>query len=163
MKQIIDYFQAERFESLVFIGIGVLSILLCIYFIFYLKQDFHKGFSVPVLIIALIQIFVGSTIFFRSPKDITRVQQYVDSQPDSIKTIEIPRMQKVMKSFQVYLYIELFLFLAGGIMILVSNPNSLQRGAGVGLGLDAIIMLIADYFAMSRGATYLEFLLSLTK
>jgi hypothetical protein len=54
----------------------------------------------PFLVIALIRIVVGTSVYFRSPKDIQRVETMVQSAPEKIKTDEIPRMEVVMKNFQ---------------------------------------------------------------
>jgi hypothetical protein len=43
-------------------------------------------------------------------------------------------------------------------MFLYFEPNTLWKGVGLGLAIQASFMLLLDFFAESRGKTYLEFL-----
>lgn len=74
MRFIHDYFNAEKFESLFFIGVGIVAIVLGLYFWFGLKEAFYKGIAIPFVLIALIQLTVGITVYLRSPKDIIMVE-----------------------------------------------------------------------------------------
>ncbi|MBP9099066.1 MAG: hypothetical protein KBF74_09645, partial [Ferruginibacter sp.] len=60
------YFTAEKSESLLFVIIGFTAIIAAVVFFFFLKTNFYKGLSVPLLLIAFIQISVGFTVYKRS-------------------------------------------------------------------------------------------------
>ncbi len=77
MNQIEKYFNAEKYESLLFISVGVL------------------------------QIIVGTSLYFRSSKDIASVNKNVQTENSKIQTEEIPRMDAVMKNFVWYKWIEI--------------------------------------------------------
>ena len=68
-------------------------------------------------------------------------------------------MQKVMKSFVLYRYSQLFL-LAIGILLYGYYARNLQqdfwRGVGLALALMAMMALVADYFAENRGKVYIQ-------
>lgn len=96
------YFNAEKAESLLFVLVGIMAIGLAIYFILKLKQPFYLGIAYPLILVALIQLVVGSTVYFRSPKDIMRVNEFLKKAPSEIQTAEIPRMNVVMKNFEIY-------------------------------------------------------------
>ncbi len=72
MEQISNYFNAEKSESILFFLVGSIAIGIAIYFLFKLKEPFYNGMAYPLIAVALIQIVVGTSIFFRSPKDIER-------------------------------------------------------------------------------------------
>jgi len=156
-----EYFTAERNESLAFIIIGTAAIICSFYFWLAINEHFFNGLSWPLISIALIQLLVGSYIFYRSPKDVHRVVRYTVDAPKNIKNIEIPRMEKVMYSFTIYKYIEIGLIIAGLIIFLLSSTGGFWKGVGLGLVLQGGIMLIADYFAENRGQIYIEYLKSL--
>lgn len=84
MKFITDYFNAEKHESLLFIGVGITAILLGIYFWVEIKEPLFKGIAIPLVLVALIQLTVGTTVYFRSPKDILMVENKLKNEPNKI-------------------------------------------------------------------------------
>jgi hypothetical protein len=163
MENIQIYFNAERAESLVFIAIGIIASVVGIYFFFFLKKPFYTGLAWPLIIIAIIQLFVGGAVFIRSPKDIARVEIMFSTNHHAITTEEIPRMETVMKNFVVYRWVEIALAAVGVILILAQIFGSMGKGIGTGLLIQSLLMLVADYFAMKRGQLYLDWLQELVK
>jgi uncharacterized membrane protein YiaA len=158
MQAVEKYFKAEKTESLVFLCIGIVCLCIGIYFAKDLTQNFKSGISIPFILIALIQISVGLILFFRTPKDILRVNDFIKNKPQKIQTEELPRMQKVMQSFKIYFYIEVGLLFIGLALHFFCTNNMFINGIGFGLIIQSIFMLIADYFANARGKVYVEFL-----
>ncbi len=163
MENIQIYFNAERAESLVFITIGIIAFVAGIYFFFFLKKPFYTGMAWPLIIVAVIQLFVGGAVFIRSPKDIARVEIMFSTNHQALTTEEIPRMETVMKNFVVYRWVEIALAAVGVILILTQIFGSMGRGIGTGLLIQSLLMLVADYFAMKRGQVYLDWLQELVK
>lgn len=158
MTKIHDYFQAERIESLVFIIIGATAIVSGFYFLLVVNSKFYNGLSWPLIFIAVIQIFVGTIIYFRSPTDSKRVINFAQNSPKNIRNLEIPRMEKVMTQFKLYRYIEMGLIVLGLVLFLIASPTGFWKGVGLGIIIQAGLMLIADSFAENRGQHYLEYL-----
>lgn len=94
MKFITDYFNAEKFESLFFIGVGIIAIALGIYFWFIVKEPLYKGIAIPIILVALIQITVGTTVYLRSPKDILKVENMLENEHSKIQTEECQRNER---------------------------------------------------------------------
>ena len=160
MTKIHDYFQAEKNESLVFVIVGTAAILSGFYFLVVINSKFYNGLSWPLIFIAVIQIFVGTIIYFRSPTDEKRVLNFAQNSPKNIKNLEIPRMDKVMTKFKLYRYIEISLIILGLILFLIASPTGFWKGVGLGIIIQAAIMLLADSLAEKRGQYYLDFLKS---
>jgi uncharacterized membrane protein len=158
MEQISKYFNAEKYESVLFVMVGIIAIIFAAYFLVKVKQPFYKGMAYPLIAVAIIQIVVGTSIYFKSPKDILRVNNIVEHEKSKIYAEEIPRMEVVMKNFVIYHWIEIILLLLGIIMFFYFEPNTLGKGFGLGLAIQASFLLLLDYFAESRGKTYLDFL-----
>ena len=158
MEQISKYFNAEKYESVLFVMVGIIAIIFAAYFLVKVKQPFYKGMAYPLIAVAIIQIVVGTSIYFRSPKDILRVNNIVEHEKSKIYAEEIPRMEVVMKNFVIYHWIEIILLLLGIIMFFYFENNTLGKGFGLGLAIQASFLLLLDYFAESRGKTYLDFL-----
>jgi hypothetical protein len=161
MEQISKYFNAEKSESLLFVVVGVVALLLSAYFLVKMKQPFYNGMAYPFIVVALIQLTVGSSVYFRSPKDIARVNQIMQTDATKIQTEEIPRMETVMKNFVLYRWIEIALVVIGIALFLYFQPMTLWKGVGLGLAIQSIFMLLLDYFAESRGKVYLDYLQTL--
>lgn len=157
MDFIRSYFAAERAESLLFLGIGLVALFTAGWFWFeHAAGSFYRGMAVPLAGVGLIQLVVGVAVFFRTPADVRRVEGYWREAPDKLRSEEIPRMQEVMRNFVTYRWMEITLSLAGLILILLVRQVTFWKGVGAGLFLQAGIMLLLDFFAERRGQRYLE-------
>jgi uncharacterized membrane protein len=157
------YFTEEKIESLFFIIIGIIAVFLALIFLFLIKYSFYKGLAFPLLLIGLIQLIVGTTVYFRSPKDIIKVEQIIKNEPQRIQTEELPRMETVMQNFSIYKIIELLLILTGCILFVFfhNSPQTFWKGLGLGLIMQACIMLTLDIAAEKRGKNYIQHLSNL--
>jgi hypothetical protein len=161
MSAIAKYFGEEILESWIFLVVGIIAVAASVYMITQTKTSYAYGFATALLAIAALQIGVGGGIIVRSPKDIARVQQFVDTDKSKITTEEIPRMQVVMRNFVVYRWVEIALSILGLLLFIICGPDSFWRGIGLGLLIQAPLMLLFDYFAEARGKVYLAYLMGL--
>ena len=152
------YFTEEKIESIIFVIFGVCAILLALFFWTIIKYSFFNGLAYPLLLIGIIQVIVGTTIIIRSPKDIQRVEKMILETPHKIKTEELPRMKKVMENFKTYKIIELVLLGIGIILFLYffSSKTPFWKGLGLGLLIQAGIMLALDLLAEDRASKYID-------
>jgi uncharacterized membrane protein len=160
------YFNAEKSESGLFIAIGIIAVVLALVFFFGLKTNFYKGAAMPLLLVGLLLGIVGFSVYQRSDADRLRNVYAYDMNPSQIKEQEIPRMEKVMKNFVLYRYIEIALAIIGiGLFFYFNNIEDklLWKGFGLTLFIMAIVALGADFFAEKRGAVYLNGLKEFTK
>jgi hypothetical protein len=158
MDPIQKYFYAERFESLIFMGVGAAAIVLALYGWFYKADPLWKGIAYPLVIIGLIQIAVGSTVFFRTPSDILRVTEIVEKDSDRIRSEELPRMEAVLKNFVTIRYVEIAMVGIGAVLIIIFGGSPFWKGVGAGLAVQAAVSLLLDFFAEKRGHEYFEYL-----
>lgn len=161
------YFVAEKQESILFIVIGIIAIAAAVAFYFFIKSSFFKGAAIPLVLIGLIQVIVGYTVYSRSDEDRIRNVYAYDMNPGSLKQDEIPRMEKVNRNFVIYRWVEIALLAAGVILILVHGRNpggtSFWYGFGIALALQSFLMLGADYFAEKRALKYHKGLMEFTR
>ena len=155
MEFIKTYFQAERLASVVFMLIGFNTIVAGVYCWVIVRKPFYSGLAYPFVFIGLIELFVGATVFLRSPKDTERVENFAVLEPERILREEIPRMEDVSKSFVYLRYVELAVIIAALVMMYFVRGD-LVRGIGLGLFIQAFAMLAADYFAERRSEKYLK-------
>ena len=159
------YFNAEKAESWVFMAIGITGIILAIVFFFFIKTNLYKGMAIPLVSIGLLLGIVGFTIYKGSDEQrIENVYAY-GMNPSLLKNKELPRMKTVMKSFVVYRWVEIILFLVGAglyIYYIRDFRQDFWRGFGFALAIMALLALAADYFAEKRGHVYINGLESFT-
>ena len=120
-----DYFGAEKNEALLFIGVGIVAIVLSLLLV--RRRSALRGMAGPLVAIALIQLVVGGTVYLRSDEQMAMLLQQQQSQPESFKAAETQRMKAVIANFVLYRNIEIGL-LALGMAIVVA----LRRRASTG-------------------------------
>ena len=154
------YFIAEKQESLLFLIVGIVAVMLAIVCWFFIKSNpsFYKGAAIPLLVIGLIQMVVGYSVYSRTDKQKADIAYNIGMEPVAyVKQTELPRMKTVMKNFIIYRWVEIAFIITGIILIMLfrTNPDkSFWYGLGIALALQAVIMLGADYFAEKRGKVY---------
>ncbi len=154
-----QYFNAEKQESLLFLGVGIAALILAILCWFFLKTPFYRGAAIPLLLVGLLMGIVGYTVFKRSDGDRIRNVYAYDLRQNDLKVKELPRMELVMKSFVTYRYTELLLAILGIFLFVYfrqSVEHSFWKGLGITLTIMALIALGADYFAEKRGHRYIS-------
>ena len=163
MNPILKYFNAEKAESLLFIGFGIIAILLSPYLFIILKDSFWKGLAIPLIILSFAQLVIGKTIFTRSPIDNLRVENTIKNEPQKIQSEEIPRMEKVMQNFVFYRYFEIAIIFIGIILMYSMVNYGFWKGFGLGLFIQCAVLLSLDFFAEKRGSMYLTHLKELAE
>jgi hypothetical protein len=151
------YFIAEKQESLLFIVFGLAAIVLSLYFYFMQRTPLSKGLAIPILIIGLVQVVVGFTVYSRSDRQrIDNVYAY-DMNPSRLQSEELGRMKTVNKNFVIYRWMEIICLAVGILLVVVFckiESRQLFLGIGLGLAVQAAIMLCADFFAEQRALKY---------
>lgn len=155
-NDILSYFQGEKSESLLFVGVGTVSIAASLVCFFYIKTKYTTGASIPLLLIGLIQIVVGSTVYLRTDAQVKSLLATFEQSPEAFAAQELPRMKQVNKSFDVYKITEIMLLVCGLALAgyFYTKANRFWLGLGMALTLQSSIMLIADLFAESRADAY---------
>jgi hypothetical protein len=154
MNNMSDYFVAEKQESVIFVVVG----LLAIGFSLWLWMNGHrlKYMAYPLVVIALMQIVVGGTVYLRTDSQVSTLSAQLQVNPAALKAEETARMETVMKNFSIYKSIEMLLLIMGVGMIAFFQRHDVAAGIGVGLVLQAAFTLTLDIFAETRGADYLS-------
>ena len=152
------YFTEEKIESLFFIFLGFIAVSLAFIFLFIIKYSFYNGLAYPLLVIGIVQLTVGTSVFFRTESDIKRVEHMMQNERELIEQKELPRMEIVMKNFLIYKWIEIGLVVLSLFLLIYfrSSNQVFWKGIGLGLLIQATIMLSLDVIAEKRGQTYID-------
>ncbi len=160
LSYIHKYFLAEKQAALVFMILGGMAIAagLVSYFISRPQPLTWKGMAMPLAAIGLVMMVVGVTVFRKADPQRKEIAYQMGLEPGIYsKNVEIPRMEKVIKSLNLLLYAELFLLVAGiGLFLFYrQTENSFWKGIGMGLLIVSVMALFMDYQAKSRAQKYL--------
>jgi len=147
-------FLAEKHESLLFMLIGLAAIVASIFL--FKNNSAYKGMAYPLIAIALIQLVVGGSVYFRTDGQIKNLAAQLKTAPAAYKTNELVRMQTVNNNFKIYKIIEIVLLLAGIAMTFMFRQNQLFYAMAIGLIMQASLMLGLDLFAEKRAAEYVK-------
>ncbi len=161
MEPIFKYFAGEKQESYLFLALGVAGLAFALYSLYSHKTPFMRGVVLPIIFVSLLEVVVGITLVRRTPQDIDRVSHQFYQDRSLIHKQEVPRMERVMHNFLVFRYIEISLILVGIFLMYVPKSYPLWNGVGVGLLLQASLVLLLDFFAERRGEIYLTYLRSI--
>lgn len=155
------YFQAEKSESLLFLAMGIAAVTAGVVFLAR-GSAFLKGMAYPLIAIALIQVVVGGAVYFRTDRQVAGLKALYHSNSAEYRAQELQRMERVNGNFDLYKLIEIALLLAGfGLFLRFRHHNPAWAGVGLGLLVQAGIMLTLDFFAEHRADIYTGFILNL--
>jgi membrane glycosyltransferase len=160
MDNIEKYFDGEKLQCILGIIIGSVCILTSIYFLF-LQKPLLKGLAYSVIPLSVLLLTICIGIVIRTPKDIERVTTFYKVEPQKMQIDELPRMEKVMKTFMLIMKVEIFIFAVGLLLATFFWKYELVKGIAIGLMVLSSAFYLFDHLAAKRGETYLEFLKSL--
>ena len=160
MDNITTYFNGEKFQCTIGAIASIIFIASSILFLFQ-QKIFLKGIAYSAIPLSLLLLVICVGVIFRTSKDVERVSTFYRETPKSVQVEEIPRMEKVMKSFNIIKKVEIAIFIIGLAMIIIFWRNELIRGIAVGLLIMSVSLYTFDHIAESRGEAYIQFLKSL--
>ena len=153
VKEMTQYFAGEKQESLLFIAVALVAIGVAVWL--WTQGHRLKFMAVPLVVIALMQLVVGATVYLRTEAQVQQLVTQYQSAPAQFKQDETSRMQTVMKNFKLYKTVEMVLLVIGVGLIALMQRFDVAAGLGAGLVLQAAFTLALDLFAEARGEDYL--------
>ena len=158
MKDMTDYFVGEKQESVLFILAALVAMGLAVW----LWTNGHRlrFMALPLVVVALMQLVVGVTIFARTDAQVAKLSTQLASSLAEFKQAETERMQTVMANFKLYKTVELLLLVLGACLIAFLSKWDAATGIGIGLVVQTGFTLALDLFAVARGVDYLRALAS---
>lgn len=151
---IIRYFTAEKRESLLFMLAGTAAIAAAVFL--WRTGSPWRGMGYPLAAIALIQLVVGGTVYFRTDAQTLALHKQLASDPGAYVAAEASRMEEVQKSFAFYRWIEITLLAMGVLGFFLFRHRQTLWAVSAGLMLQSALMLGLDFVAERRAEIYLE-------
>jgi len=151
---IVTYFTAEKRESLLFMAVGFVAIAASVFL--WRTGSPWRGMAWPLIAIALIQIVVGSTVYFRTDAQVLGLHTQLAADPEGYVKAELPRMEKVRRSFALYKAVEIVLLVLGVAGYFLLRDRQTLLAVSLGLMIQSALMLALDLVAEHRADAYME-------
>ncbi len=155
---IADYFGAEKLQAVVFMAVGVAAIAWAAWLL--RTRSVLRGMAGPLVAVALVQLVVGATVYLRSDVQLERLTRQQQQQPAAFKADESARLRTVLDNFAIYKRIEIGLLALGMALVVLLRARPFWFAFGLGLVLQAALMLALDQLAQARARDYLKLLLA---
>jgi len=148
------YFAAERAESVLFLACAVAAAVVSAALV--ALRSPYRAMAGPLIALGLVQVVVGGTIFLRTPGQGARLGRQLRSSPSAYQAEEAARMRRVLRSLVLYKRIEIGLLAIGLALASIEGYGRTLYAVGMGLMLEAGLMLFLDLRAERRGHRYLQ-------
>lgn len=157
-----SYFLGEKIQCYIGCIYGIITVVLGAYLMFGIRTPLSKGISYPMMVLSALLVAICIAIILRTPRDLERVNGYVEKGSEKIESSEIPRMKKVISGFQTIKIVELVLIAIGILLITFFFKGSeMWKGIGIGLTIQGLVLYLFDHVAEMRAGKYLSYLLDL--
>lgn len=120
--------------------------------------DASRAAAVPILTVGVAQIAIGLGLLVRTGPQVRELDSQIAKTPEAYGATEGERMAEVVSRFAIFRAIEAVLLVggAGTAALGAVLQEDLAIGAGLGLGVQAGVVLVLDAFAEARAERYLE-------
>lgn len=122
------------------------------------QSDLARGAGYSLIGVAAIGLAVGGGVYFRTNSQLRRLEDQLDAAPLDYKREESERMARVNAQFRI-LKIAEYSILGLGVATTVTGAvkqADLTTGVGIGLIIDAVLLLLFDHFAETRAHVYAQ-------
>jgi len=158
-RNIINFYKAERKEAVFMLLWGIIITSLVVGILFWTEEVFWKAMGFSVLPLSFIQLLTGiRNLLFVNRKKINFLSVMKE---DFKKAVENEKLRILNSQIRLRIYriIEQILFFIGFLFMFLGGVLGLSvflAGSGIGIMLQAAVLLIQDLFAEWRTSLYLE-------
>jgi hypothetical protein len=150
------YFRAEKHAGLFCLVFGLIALLVSGWL--WRADETFRAMAVPVALVALLQIAIGGVLAWRTDRQVNDLVAGLENNPAQAKAAELERMSRVYASFRLVEAAELILIVTGLVLALSLRARPAIMAVGMGVLLQATVMLVFDLFAEYRAHLYASWL-----
>jgi len=126
--------------------------------IFFIKNKLARGLAYPLLVIAVIELIVGGTVYLRTDEQMSSLINQFRTEPIVYINEEITRMSSVLAGFITFRILQISMAIIGLFLFLLAiiKKWATLQGAGIGLIVMGLVLLLMDLLGTLRAEVYLE-------
>jgi hypothetical protein len=148
------YFAGERGESALILACAVAAAVVSAALVS--LRSPYRAMAWPLMALGLVQLLAGGAVFLRTPGQVARLGRQLRSSPSTFRAEEAARMTRVQRRFVLYKRVEIGLLAIGLALASIEGYGRTLYAVGMGLMLEAGLMLFLDLRAERRGQRYLQ-------
>jgi hypothetical protein len=154
--ELIDYFTAEKqggflLVALALAGLGFAAFL-------WATRSAFLAMAWPLIVLGLFQLVIGLAVALRTPGQVSSLEQGLQTSKAATVSAETQRMNTVNKNFRVVKVVEYVLIVLGLLLTVLLPHPSTWASVGLGLLVEAAVLLVFDVFAHQRALVYIQWL-----
>lgn len=154
--ELTEYFAAERQGGFLLVAMALAGLGFAIFL--WIARSAFLAMAWPVVVFAVIQLAIGLTVALRTPAQVTALEHGMASTAAATVASETARMQKINANFRFFKAIEVALIAIGLALVLLFPVPGTVSAVGLGLALEAVVLLVFDSFAHHRALSYTQWL-----
>jgi hypothetical protein len=158
-EPLVRYFHGEKLGGAFLIAVAVVALAASI--VVWRAGWWFRAIAFPLGIVAVLQIAIGVVLLARTERQVAALKQGLRETPESARAAEIARMEKVTTSFRWIEIAEVVLIAVGVAMALGMRSRPTVSAVGMGILLQATLLLVFDLIAEARAHVYVAWLRSL--
>lgn len=148
------YFTGEKHGAIALMILGGVALTACLVLVA-TKSD-YRAMAIPVGLVALLQVVIGVGLYVRTDPQVDALVAQHTAEPAAMVAAETARMDTVMRSFEIIKIVELVLIVVGVGLTHAFAHRPAIHAVGVGLIIQATVMLVFDLTAERRAVPYVE-------
>jgi hypothetical protein len=153
------YFHGEKLGAAFLIAVAVVALAVSI--VVWRAGWWFRAIAFPLGIVAVLQLAIGVVLRARPDGQVAALKQGLGEQAETARAAEITRMEKVNTSFRWIEIAEVVLIALGIAMALGMRARPTVSAVGMGILLQAALLLVFDLIAEARAHVYVAWLKSL--
>jgi hypothetical protein len=150
------YFTGEKQAGALCLALGVVALAFSIWV--WRSHAPFRAMAVPVVLISLVQLGIGGTLVARTERQVGTLKADLAREPAAARAQELTRMDRVNASFTAFKILEAVLIAAALGMALAFRGRPAVTAVGLGILVQAAVMLAFDVFAEHRAHVYTAWL-----
>lgn len=153
MQPLLAYFAAEKRGGMLLLVGGVIGISVATALM--MAHHAYAGAAIPLVALGLLAVGIGAGIWGRTDHQVTWLADLFQRCPATAAATELPRMERVRRSFRIALTFEVVVIAAGAGLSSALRSNLLLFSSGLGCIVAGTLLLVFDLIADRRAARYL--------
>jgi hypothetical protein len=154
--ELATYFTAERQGGFFLVALALVSFGFAA--ALWANRSAFVAMAWPLLVLGSVQLVIGLVVALRTPAQVASLEQGLRTSSATTVTAEIQRMTKVTTNFRVVKVVEAAVIVVGLVLVLGLPHPGTWPSVGLGLLVEAAVLLAFDAFAHQRALVYTRWL-----
>jgi len=154
--ELASYFIAERQGGFFLVALALVSLGFAA--ALWANRSAFLAMAWPLVVLGSLQLVIGLVVALRTPAQVASLEQGLRASSATTVTAEIQRMKRVNTNFRVVKLVEVSVIVVGLLLVLGFPHPGTWPSVGLGLLVEAALLLAFDAFAHQRALVYTRWL-----